>query len=90
MWRTIGDHGVGAYAGFLGSDTSEDIAAFWPAETLERLRQVKRTWDPTTPSAGTSTSSPRLSLRTGWPGDRVDRRDPVTEEGPGSTEQGGG
>ena len=23
-----------------------DIAALWPAETLERLRQVKRTWDP--------------------------------------------
>ena len=46
VWRTIGDQGVGAYAGFLGSDTVEDIAALWPAETLERLRQVKRTWDP--------------------------------------------
>jgi FAD/FMN-containing dehydrogenase len=46
VWRTIGDQGVGSYAGFLGSDTAEDIAALWPAETLERLRQVKRTWDP--------------------------------------------
>ena len=46
VWRTIGEHGVGSYAGFLGSDTPEDIAALWPAETLERLRQVKRTWDP--------------------------------------------
>ena len=46
VWRTIGEHGVGSYAGFLGSDTAEDIAALWPAETLERLRQVKRTWDP--------------------------------------------
>jgi len=46
VWRTIGDQGVGAYAGFLGSDTVADIAALWPAETLERLRQVKRTWDP--------------------------------------------
>ncbi|MFA6299791.1 MAG: FAD-binding oxidoreductase, partial [Nocardioides sp.] len=46
VWRTIGDQGVGAYAGFLGSDTADDIAALWPAETLERLRQVKRTWDP--------------------------------------------
>jgi FAD/FMN-containing dehydrogenase len=45
-WRTIGDQGVGAYAGFLGSDTAEDVAALWPAGTLERLRQVKRTWDP--------------------------------------------
>lgn len=46
VWRTIGEHGVGSYAGFLGSDTAADIAALWPAETLERLRQVKRTWDP--------------------------------------------
>jgi FAD/FMN-containing dehydrogenase len=46
VWRTIGDHGIGSYAGFLGTDTAEDIAALWPTETLERLRQVKRTWDP--------------------------------------------
>jgi FAD/FMN-containing dehydrogenase len=46
VWSTIGEHGVGSYAGFLGSDTAEDLAALWPAETLERLRQVKRTWDP--------------------------------------------
>ncbi len=46
VWRTIGDHGVGSYAGFLGSDTAEDIAALWPAATLERLREVKRSWDP--------------------------------------------
>ena len=46
VWRTIGDQGVGAYAGFLGSDTADDIAALWPAETLERLREVKRSWDP--------------------------------------------
>jgi FAD/FMN-containing dehydrogenase len=46
VWRTIGDQGIGSYAGFLGSDTAKDIAALWPPETLERLRQVKRTWDP--------------------------------------------
>lgn len=46
VWRTIGDQGVGTYAGFLGSDTAEDLAALWPAATLERLRHVKRTWDP--------------------------------------------
>lgn len=46
VWRTIGDHGIGSYAGFLGSDTAEDITTLWPAETLERLRRVKRTWDP--------------------------------------------
>lgn len=46
VWRTIGDQGIGAYAGFLGSDTAEDIAALWPEETLARLREVKRAWDP--------------------------------------------
>ena len=45
-WQTIGRHGVGSYAGFLGSDTAEDIAALWPAETLARLTEVKRAWDP--------------------------------------------
>jgi len=46
VWRTIGDQGIGSYSGFLGSDTAEDRAAIWPVDTLERLRQVKRTWDP--------------------------------------------
>jgi FAD/FMN-containing dehydrogenase len=45
-WRPIGEHGVGSYAGFLGTDTPEDIAALWPEPTLGRLRQVKRAWDP--------------------------------------------
>ena len=45
-WRTIGRHGIGAYAGFLGSDTDDDIAALWPPETLARLTEVKRAWDP--------------------------------------------
>jgi FAD/FMN-containing dehydrogenase len=46
VWHTIGGQGVGSYAGFLGSDTAEDIAGVWPAETLARLREVKRAWDP--------------------------------------------
>jgi FAD/FMN-containing dehydrogenase len=45
-WETIGRHGIGAYAGFLGSDTDADIASLWPAETLARLTEVKRAWDP--------------------------------------------
>lgn len=45
-WRTIGEHGVGSYAGFLGSDTPEDLAALYPPETLARLVEVKRVWDP--------------------------------------------
>ena len=46
VWRTIGDQGIGSYSGFLGSDTAEDIAALWPKDTLDRLREVKRAWDP--------------------------------------------
>jgi FAD/FMN-containing dehydrogenase len=45
-WQTIGRHGIGSYAGFLGSATDDDIAALWPPATLARLREVKRTWDP--------------------------------------------
>jgi len=45
-WRTIGEHGVGSYAGFLGSDSPEDLAALYPAETMARLVEVKRVWDP--------------------------------------------
>jgi FAD/FMN-containing dehydrogenase len=45
-WQTIGRHGIGSYAGFLGSDTDDDIAALWPPATLARLTEVKRAWDP--------------------------------------------
>jgi hypothetical protein len=45
-WQTIGRHGIGSYAGFLGSDTADDIAALWPPATLARLTEVKRVWDP--------------------------------------------
>lgn len=46
VWATIGDQGMGSYSGFLGSETAEDIAALWPKDTLDRLREVKRVWDP--------------------------------------------
>ena len=46
VWRTIGDQGIGSYSGFLGSNSPDDIAALWPEQTLERLREVKRSWDP--------------------------------------------
>jgi FAD/FMN-containing dehydrogenase len=45
-WQTIGRHGIGSYAGFLGSDTEDDIASLWPPATLARLTEVKRAWDP--------------------------------------------
>lgn len=45
-WRAVGDLGAGTYAGFVGSPAPEDVTAIWPSATLERLREVKRAWDP--------------------------------------------
>jgi FAD/FMN-containing dehydrogenase len=45
-WKTIGRHGIGTYAGFLGSATADDLAALYPPETMDRLVAVKRAWDP--------------------------------------------
>ena len=45
-WEPIGAHGVGCYAGFLGSDAPENVLSLWPYATLTRLREAKRTWDP--------------------------------------------
>lgn len=45
-WAPIAAHGCGAYAGFVNSDTPADLAAIYPADTLKRLVEVKRAWDP--------------------------------------------
>jgi hypothetical protein len=45
-WQTIRRHGIGSYAGFLASDRPEDLAALYPPETMARLVEVKRAWDP--------------------------------------------
>jgi FAD/FMN-containing dehydrogenase len=38
--------GVGAYSGFLGTATADDLAAIYPVQTLHRLREVKQKYDP--------------------------------------------
>ncbi len=38
--------GMGGYAGFLGTATDDDVAAIYPAQTLNRLQAVKRKYDP--------------------------------------------
>jgi hypothetical protein len=43
----IAAHGVGAYAGFLGSNSPSIAEQLYPAETYRRLVEVKRTYDPT-------------------------------------------
>ena len=46
IWEKLGPHVSGAYANFLTAATDEDVAAVYPAETYERLAEVKRRYDP--------------------------------------------
>jgi FAD/FMN-containing dehydrogenase len=43
----IAAHGVGAYAGFLGSNAPSVAERLYPSETYRRLVEVKRAYDPT-------------------------------------------
>jgi FAD/FMN-containing dehydrogenase len=45
-WRTVAAHGTGAYIGFQGSATAEDVATAYPPATYARLAAVKRAYDP--------------------------------------------
>lgn len=38
--------GVGSYAGFLGTTDPGDVGRVYPSQTLARLREVKRSYDP--------------------------------------------
>ena len=38
--------GGGTYVNFLGTGETRGVSAAYPAATLERLRQVKRRYDP--------------------------------------------
>jgi FAD/FMN-containing dehydrogenase len=45
--RTLGkQNGAGGYVGFMGDEDEDTIRAAYPGETWERLRAVKRRWDP--------------------------------------------
>ncbi len=46
IWDRLAPHIGGAYANFLSRATEDEVAAIYPAATLERLREVKRTYDP--------------------------------------------
>ena len=45
--EAIASHGVGAYAGFLGSNTPATLERLYPVDTYRRLVDVKREYDPT-------------------------------------------
>jgi FAD/FMN-containing dehydrogenase len=38
--------GIGSYSGFLGTATEDDVAAIYPVQTRQRLREVKQKYDP--------------------------------------------
>ncbi len=46
IWDRLAPHIGGAYANFLTQATEEEVAAIYPVATLERLREVKGTYDP--------------------------------------------
>ena len=45
-WDRLAPHIGGAYANFLSRAPEDEVAAIYPTPTLERLRQVKRRYDP--------------------------------------------
>ncbi len=45
-WGGVATQGTGTYANFHGSATAEDLAAAYPPDTLARLAEVKRAYDP--------------------------------------------
>jgi hypothetical protein len=58
IWDRLGPHVDGAYANFLTTATSADVAAVYPKETLSRLAAVKREYDPGNLFAGNHNVEP--------------------------------
>ena len=52
LWDDLGPHVNGAYANFLTSADTDDVSAVYPAETYQRLADVKRRYDPANLFAG--------------------------------------
>jgi FAD/FMN-containing dehydrogenase len=46
IWASLTPYVTGAYANFLSTYTTEDVAGVYPPTTLDRLRKVKRRYDP--------------------------------------------
>jgi FAD/FMN-containing dehydrogenase len=44
--RSLGSEGNGGYIGFLGDEDEETIRAAYPGANWERLRELKRRYDP--------------------------------------------
>jgi FAD/FMN-containing dehydrogenase len=59
LWGRLAQHVYGAYANFLSDATEEEVAAIYPAATLERLVAVKERYDPENLFAGNHNVRPR-------------------------------
>jgi len=46
IWERFAPHVHGAYANFLSSATDDEVAAIYPADTRQRLAEVKGRYDP--------------------------------------------
>ncbi|GAB3751746.1 FAD-binding oxidoreductase [Microlunatus parietis] len=46
LWERLAPHVSGAYANFLTGTSEDDLAAVYPAGTLDRLAAIKRRYDP--------------------------------------------
>ena len=46
LGETLGKNGAGGYAGFLGEEDEATIRAAYPGKTWDRLRELKRRYDP--------------------------------------------
>jgi FAD/FMN-containing dehydrogenase len=44
--RALGKGDAGAYVGFLGEEDESTVRAAYPGATWDRLREVKRSYDP--------------------------------------------
>lgn len=45
-WKPVAERGTGAYGNFISTDGPDDVARMYPPETLRRLVEVKRAFDP--------------------------------------------
>lgn len=45
-WNPVSDLGLGVYGNFTNGTDPSYVARMYPSETLERLRSLKRAWDP--------------------------------------------
>ncbi len=62
-WQSVVALGSGTYVNFQGSATAEDLTLAYPPETLGRLTEVRRAYDPDNVFAGNLNIEPQSDRR---------------------------